>query len=183
MRRFVLGLALLVVVLPGCGPGQECAVDTDCPFASGSYCSADGRCVPRGTGGGETGPRDAGGGETGPRDGGAGDAPRTDTPADAPMTSCPAVAGSYPLTMVGIGCTGVTAATVTLSGPPSPSDCSFEVQLDDRVTGAVAHGDRNTFMGTLSVLDPPGTCTLVFADDLRSVDVTCGACMFSAARP
>jgi hypothetical protein len=183
MRRLVLCLALLWPAVSGC-TSAECAVDTDCPFAMNAYCSLEHRCVPRGTTQDAGGPRDAGG-ETGPRDGGgdvgAVDAPRTDSGTDAP-SSCPAVAESYLLTMVGVGCTGLTASTMTLAGPASMTDCSFEVRLDDMPVGAVSHGDGNTFAGTLMVLGMPAMCTFEFVDDLMSVDVTCGACMFSASR-
>jgi hypothetical protein len=192
MCRIVLSLAL-AAAFAGCGPGAECVIDTDCPFERNAYCSEDGVCVPRGTSGRDAGSSDAGPSDGGPRDApptdarasdAALDAPAADAPAaDAPSSSCPAVAGSYPLTRVGVECAGLTATNLVLSGPASPTNCSFEVRLDASTVGAVAQTTGNTFGGTLSVLGGTPACTFVFASDLRSVDVTCDRCLFSAARP
>ncbi len=186
MRLPILSLALLSLptLFAGCGPGQECAIDTDC--APGLYCSVVGACLERGTSSGtDSGPRDGGmPGDGGPRDATVGDAPTSDAPRDAPVMSdaptvCPAVAGSYMLTSVGVGCTGLGATTMTLAGP-APSECAFEVMLDTSSVGVVALTTRETFNGMLSVAGVPTDCTLVFAPALDTVAATCGACMFSA---
>jgi hypothetical protein len=197
MARIVLSL-VLAAVFAGCGPGAECVIDTDCPFELNAYCSADNVCVPRGTGDRDAGPRDAGPSDGGPRDAALADAatsdaaldapvtdaPATDAPAtDAPASSCPPVAASYPLTRVGIECAGLTATNLVLSGPASPTDCSFEVRLDTTFVGVVANVSRTTFSGMLAVPRDPVACSLVFSADFATVEATCGRCIFSAGRP
>ena len=107
------------------------------------------------------------------------DAP-LDTPFDVPASACPAVAGSYPLTRIGVGCTGFTGTNLVLSGPASPMDCSFEVRLDARVVGVVANVSGTNFSGVLAVPGEPASCSLAFSPDLTRVEATCSSCDFSA---
>lgn len=183
MRRFALGLVLVLSALPGCGPGAECAVDTDCPFASGAYCSADHVCVPRGTGG-DTGTRDGGTSDVGPRDAPVGDAPRVDAPADAPSMddagACPDVVATYMLTSVGIGCSALTESAITLMTPTGA--CVFPVSLDSRAVGTVTPTDDTHLSGTLAIPTADTACTLTFSTDYTMLDVSCGPCALTAMR-
>jgi len=70
----ILLAALTLVVVPACSSTPQCVIDTDCPIADDSYCNnppggSGGSCVPRGTGGSDTGAHVDGGppSDTGPR--------------------------------------------------------------------------------------------------------------------
>lgn len=142
--------------------------------------------MPRGTSSGtDAGPRTDVGmvADTGPRDAAVSDVPAVDAPVDAPVDagmSCPDVAATYMLTTVGVECSGLGASTMTFSGP-APSECAFEVMLDDASVGALALSGRNTFTGVLTLAGVPTDCSMAFDATLASIEATCGACMFSAA--
>ena len=184
------GLGLLLVVgVSGCSSGPACAVDTDCPL--GSRCADAGTChlagEVRDTGPPATDsgpPRDAPTSDArtdaAPTDAGAPDAP-TDAPA-----GCPATAGSYPLTTIGVMCMGLTATTLTLT-EGTPMSCVFSVMLDatDAGTLAVEAALRSDQLGgTLTVGAAPAThCTATFVTATDTVDLVCDdGCRFSAMR-
>lgn len=184
-----MGLAsvLLLASAPGCSSGPACAVDTDCPL--GNRCAADGTCQRVGV------VQDGGPPSTdaGPRDGATSDA-RTDggdgggasdAGGDAPA-SCPATDGVYPLTTVGIMCTGLTATTMTLTSADGMF-CTFSVLFDATdagvltSTGAVRMDDLR---GTLNIGGTPTVCTATFSATAGTVDVSCeSGCTFTATRP
>jgi hypothetical protein len=191
MRTLFSCLALsgfcLSVLVAGCDPGAQCAIDTDCEL--GEYCSNAGQCLELGTSGDGGGPRDVGTPSDGgpPRDAPRADAPPTDAPVtpedtlpDAPAT-CPDVAATYPLMSVGIGCGPITATDITLTGP-APSECAFEVSLSGRVAGAIAQNDR----GFSGLVDYAATgaveCEATFDATFDNLTMTCGACVFTATR-
>ena len=82
---FLLALLSLAVV-PACSSAPQCVIDTDCTTI-GEYCTnppggAGGTCVPRGSGGHDTGPRVDSGPVTDsgpPRDSGPDTGPAMDT--------------------------------------------------------------------------------------------------------
>lgn len=188
-----VGLAfLLVPSAPGCSSGPACAVDTDCPL--GNRCDTDGTCHEvgevRDSGPAmlDAGARDAPStdaradvSEGGPIDGGA-----PDVGSDAGASTCPATAGDYPLTMVGVGCSGLTAARLTLTETTPPMDCTFVALLDGTTSGGFASSGTvamDQLLGMLSFAGgSPVRCVATFTA-AGAVDVVCDdGCSFSAMR-
>lgn len=177
-----LPLFMLVgLSLAGCDAGVQCAVDTDCVL--GNYCSESGACLPLGTGG-DGGRADGGSTDGGPRDAMVSDARIDAAPTDAPMSTdapatCPDVAGDYTVTSIDPGCGGLTATTITVSGP-APSECAFEVAVDATGVGTLAQDDGTDFSGTLNVGGSGVACTASFVEG-ASVTITCGTCVIAAS--